>query len=112
MLDRGHPRLQGMVESDPESARFLTDNLRRNGEVWQLDVDGLPESARRNAEDARAGDGEVSELHELRAIGCLDRNQFARRESLGGPFPRTLDADEAKHDEDNQIVPGPGQCGT
>ena len=101
-----------MGEGDRESAPFLTDNLRRNGEVWQLNLDRLPTSPGRNAEDARAGDGNVGELHQLRAVGRLDGNQLARGEPFSGAVARPLDTNEAEHDEDNEIVPGPSQRGT
>src|SRR6202453_5315936 len=109
MLDRSHSRLQGVVESDGEGVPLLTDDLRGNREVWQHELDGFAGSAGRNTEDARAGNGDVSELHELRAVARLYRNQFARREPFSRAMARPLDANKAEHHEDNQIVPGPGE---
>ncbi len=109
MLDRSNRRLQGVVESDPEGVCFATDDPCRDTKIRQLEVDGVAKSARRNAKDARAGYGDVSELHELRTVGSLDRDQFPRRESFGGSFARTFDADKAEHHENNQIVPGPSE---
>src|SRR5271167_2193718 len=109
MLDRSNPRLQRVVESDRERVSLATDDLCGNGKVRQLELDRLPWSAWRNAKDARAGDGNVGELHQLHAVRRLDRNQFARREPLSGSVSRPLDANKAEHDKDNEIVPGPRQ---
>src|SRR5580704_11450298 len=109
MLDRSHSRLQGVVESDGERVPFATYDLCGNGKVRQLELDRLPWSAGRDSEDARARDGNVGELHQLRSLGRSHRNQFARCEPLSGSVARPLDANKTEHDEDNEIVPGPSQ---